>query len=278
MIAHRFKYSRPRSAEEAAADLAQMDGHETAIISGGTWVVPEMSHHLRKPELVIDLKSAGLAGVRAEAGTVVIGPATTYSQLAQSQHTPNFLKKVVAGVTGGSQIRNRGTIGGSACYANPASDIPGALVTLKAALHLRSHASTRTVDALDFFLDANVTRLEPGEILESISIPSQEAGNLFSYEKFKTAQGSWPIVTVGCIASEVGAARRLVVGGAEATPFVVDLDGQESGDEIAERVRDAMRQPWSDVFATGETRLHIACVMAQRAVVEIAAAKKGEHS
>ncbi|NYG17908.1 CO/xanthine dehydrogenase FAD-binding subunit [Arthrobacter psychrochitiniphilus] len=255
-----------------------MEGEETAIISGGTWVVPEMSHHLRRPKLVIDLKLAGLAGVSAEADAVVIGPATTYTQLAHSKHTPNFLKKVVAGITGGSQIRNRGTIGGSACYANPASDIPGALVTMKASLHLRAHSSTRIVEAADFFLDANVTLLEPDEILESISIPSTNDENLFSYAKFKTAQGSWPIVTIGCIASEDGVARRVIVGGAGAIPFAVDLDGQESEDEVLQRVHAAMRQPWSDVFATADTRRHIAGVMTQRAVREIAAAKNGEKS
>lgn len=278
MIAHRFEYFCPESAAEVAAMLEQTGGREVAIISGGTWVIPEMSHHSRKPELVIDLRSAGLSGVEVEADSITIGPATTYTQLGQSIAVPAFLKKVAAGITGGPQIRNRATIGGSACYANPASDIPGALVAMRATLHLLSHHAARTVPAAEFFLDAYATSMEPDEVLESIEIPVVRSGDVFFYSKFKTAEGSWPIVTTGCIASKTDSALRVVVGGAGVTPFLVELDGHESEEEVGQLARDALRRPWSDVFANAKTRRHLVGVMTQRAVREVASLRQGEQA
>lgn len=276
MIAHRFEYSRPGSAAEVAAQLQHTDGREFAIIGGGTWVIPEMSHHLRKPELVIDLRSAGLSGIVADADGIMVGAATTYTQIEQSPAAPAFLKKVAAGITGGTQVRNRGTIGGSACYANPVSDIPGALVALEATMYLRSHRATRTVAAADFFLDVLETCLEPDEILESIGIRTPQSNEVFSYAKFKTAEGSWPIVTAACVTTKTDTALRVAVGGAGTTPFVVELDGDESEEEIGQRARDSLRRPFADVFANADTRRHLVGVMTQRAVREITSLRQGE--
>ena len=120
--------------------LRATDG-PTVLIGGGTWVVPEMSHGKRRPARVIDLRRAGLGGVREDgdgAGD------RRYDHLHGSAGVPAvatrlpLLRTLARGITGGAQIRNGGTVGGSACYASPASDMPAALVALGATLRLRS--------------------------------------------------------------------------------------------------------------------------------------------
>ncbi|MEO6505550.1 MAG: FAD binding domain-containing protein [Terrimesophilobacter sp.] len=264
MILDRFEYLCPSNVDEAVSAITTDD--ELAIISGGTWVVPQMGHHVRRPKIVVDLRAAGLSGVADKQDTISIGSTTTYSHLIAAGNTPELLRTMALGVTGGVQIRNKGTIGGSACYANPASDVPGAIVTMNATMVLRSASGQREVPATEFFVDAFTTALRPGEMLEAILVPVNSTGPVFSYQKFKTAAGSFPIVTAGCVASEDGLTKRVVIGGAAATPIVVELDGDESENDVADRVRSLISEPWSDVQANANFRRHTAGTMAQRVV------------
>ncbi len=275
MILDRFEYLRPSNVDEVVTAITTED--EVAIISGGTWVVPQMGQHVRRPKVVVDLSAAGLSGVSTNHDTISIGPSTTYTQLLEAGDTPPFLRKVASGITGGIQIRNAGTIGGSACFAYPPSDAPGALVTLNATMVLRSGEGQREVAATDFFLDALTTALRPGEFLEEILVPIADTERIFSYQKFRNVTGSTPIVTAGCIASEDGLAKRVVIGGAATTPVVVDLAGDESEDEIADLTRSLISHPWSDALANANYRRHTAGTMATRAVRAVREQIEGEE-
>ncbi|MEO6827271.1 MAG: FAD binding domain-containing protein [Microbacteriaceae bacterium] len=264
MILDRFEYLCPSNIDEVVTAITTED--EVAIISGGTWVVPQMGHHVRRPKIVVDLQCAGLSGISENDDTITVGPKTTYSQLISAAHTPPLLRTMASGITGGVQIRNKGTIGGSACYANPASDVPGAIVALEASMVLRSERGQRVIAATEFFVDALETALEPGEVLEAILIPGTAAKARFSYQKFRTVTGSFPIVTAACLADANDLVTRVVIGGAAVRPITIELEGNESDQEVADLTRSRIDQPWSDVLANANFRRHTAGVMAQRAV------------
>ena len=267
MIKASFEYHAPTSADEAAELVSSLEG-ETAVISGGTWVVPEMTHGVRRPRHVVDLRQAGLAGVARENGSLVIGTTATYTDVFQAGAAGEIeaLETMVAGVTGGAQIHNQGTLGGSACYANPGSDAPGLLVGLDATLRLVRGNSRREVAAGDFFQDSFRTTLESGELLTAIVVPVPPAGARSGYYKFKLNESSWPIATACCLADAEGSVMRLAVGGVSPTPVVVEAAvGATHPDTVATAVGDTAFEPWSDALADGAYRRKIAHVVARRA-------------
>jgi aerobic carbon-monoxide dehydrogenase medium subunit len=269
MISYSFEIETPRSLDEAV-DCMSRHGEAARALAGGTVLIPEMAHARIAPKAVVDLSRAGLGGVRADGNDVVLGATTTYRQLATASATADpppaiaWLGTVARGITGGAQIRNRGTIGGSATFANPSSDIPAVLVALDAAMVTVSPHRERELPARSFFLDAFRTCLQEDELLTSIRIPALPAGTRFGYEKLKFGESSWPIVTAAVVANSDGA-LRIGLGGVCPVPIAVDLD--DSAD-VAEAVLAAVADPWSDVLADGTYRRTVAPVIAGRALAK----------
>jgi carbon-monoxide dehydrogenase medium subunit len=254
VIGHPFALFLPASVEEAV-ELAGRYGSDARALAGGTVLVPEMSRGAARPGVVIDLSRCGLAGVLPGG----FGALTTYRELAA---LPGLLGRVARGITGGAQIRNRATAGGSACYANPASDVPAALVALEATLVLASAGGERRLPAPAFFVDAFVTAARPGELLVSIELPPLAPGSRFGYEKLRFGESSWPIVTAAAIVRP-GGGLRVVLGGAAAVPVAVEVGAAA---ELEEAIRAALVEPWSDVLAGSDYRRRVAPVMARRAL------------
>lgn len=272
MITSKFAYETPASATEAAEILARAP-EATTILGGGTWVVPELSQHKRRAEVVIDLRRADLSSLVTDGETISIGAATTYSTLIGHADTPALLRELALGVTGGAQVRNQGTIGGSACYANPASDVPGGIVALQARMVIRSSTGVREVPVRDFFVAPFTTCLNPDEMLEALVIDRSVADRPGAHLKFKVAQGSWPIVTASCVAEADGTVATVVIGGAAQVPLEVAVP---EGDDLAATVRSAITEPWEDVLASGNFRRHVAGVLAERVVQRVRTTANGE--
>lgn len=261
-----MRYSRPSDVDGVTAALA---GGDTVVVGGGTMVVPDMTHGRTRPAAVVDLARAGLAGITRGDGVWVVGAMTTYADLERS--VVPLLATVARGITGGPQIRNRGTAGGSASYANPSSDVPAALVALAARLRLARVGGVREVPAADFFLGAFRTAREPDEVLTAVTVP--DPGGAVGYVKFKLAEGSWPIVTAATVAGPV---LRVVLGGAAAVPVALTLDRPAGGtddpawrDHVRTEVGRGLAEaggPWDDVLAPGDYRARIAPVIAARSV------------
>jgi carbon-monoxide dehydrogenase medium subunit len=255
VITHPFSLFVPGSLDEALAIASQLGG-DVSPLAGGTVLVPEMNRGAMRPGVVLDLSRCGLAGVSEG----LIGALATYRQLAA---LPGLVGKVARGITGGAQIRNRATAGGSACCANPSSDVPALLVALRATLVVRSAAKgERRVPSESFFVDAFQTALLPGELLVSIELPALDPGSRAGYAKLKFGESSWPIVTALAVLGPRGRAR-VVLGGAAAVPLAVEVGTAE---EAAQAVSEALADPWSDVLASADYRRKVAPVMARRAM------------
>lgn len=269
-----FSYLAPRNLTEACTALAGEPDH-SVLLGGGTMLVPNMTHGRVAPRTVIDLSRSGLAGIRAGSSEVVIGAMTTYAGILSSpaaQAAAPLLAQVAAGITGGPQIRNCGTIGGSATYANPASDIPTCLVAAGARMRLASAAGTREIAADQFYLGSFRTARRDDEILAEIVIPSP-AGARWGYMKLKSCESSWPIVTAGCLLPGDGS-MRVALGGVSPVPILVSAEPPPAGgpsdtgwlNQVRAAVYSALADPWADVLADSEYRRRVAPIIVARAV------------
>ena len=245
---------------------------------------PSWTHGIRTPAHIIDLRHTKLSGVKANRGGLKVGATTTYSELLESPlvaERATLLHAMSVGVTGGGQVRNQGTIGGSACYATPSSDAPAALVALDARLKLAEADDTREVAAEKFFKGAFESELKKGELLTEITVPEPPANVRFGYYKLKFCESSWPIATGACVLGLDGdgtvETARLAVGGVNTKPYLVDTGSLiglpvacDLADEVAERAREAADDPYTDVLADGTYRQQIAGVVAKRALLDAA--------
>lgn len=268
MIPHPFDLETPRSRDEAVECLAR-HGDDCRALAGGTVLIPEMTYSRITPRVVVDLSHTNMDTVRSHAGELLIGATATYRQLAStpaasSLTVSSWLGTVVRGITGGAQIRNCATIGGSAAYANPASDVPAVLVALDAVMNVVSVSGNRELPASDFFTGAFRTSRRPDELLASIRLPEQPPGTRFGYEKLKFGESSWPIVTTTAIIRPNGL-TRLTLGGCCPTPVTIEIeDPRQRG--LDEAVVAAITDPWSDVLADAAYRRAVAPIIARRAL------------
>lgn len=275
-----LRVSVPRSLDEAMS-LLNAAGSDGLVVGGGTWVVPEMTRGQRSPGHVIELRRAGLDSIALEGTELVIGAACTYDDLHQSslvrRHAP-VLADCAAGITGGTQIRAWGTIGGSACYARPASDVPGLLVGLDATLRVRGPSGDRHIRASDFFQAASETALNADEILTEVRVRVPVDRPLRAgYYKLKFCASSWPIATATAV--EDGEGIRLALGGVCALPVTVTVPNTSlTRDGLTDAINLAVSEPWTDVLADGMYRRDVAPVVAARAITAMNTVDEGSAS
>ncbi len=252
------------------------------LLGGGTVAYPALALGKVAPAAVVDLaRLRGGTDLAAEDGHVRIGALVTYAAYlrAPGLPAPALLVQICRKITGGPQLRNQGTIGGSACHANPASDMPTGLLATGARFRLHSQdRGARTIAAAEFFMGAFQTARAPDEVLTEILVPTERDGDHWGYYKLKFAEGGWPIAVAAARISRLpGSASgtlRLTIGAATDRPACLPLIALSSLPDLAAAERQAIahavdRVPapwWSDNFADAAYRRRVAPVIALRAV------------
>jgi CO/xanthine dehydrogenase FAD-binding subunit len=263
-----LSYHRPSSLDEAAQILAAGDA-DAAVLGGGTMLTPMLVRRELRVRDVVDLRDLDLGGIDVTGDEARIGARATYADVlgsAELARAVPLLPRMAEGITGGAQIRNQGTLGGSACFANPSSDVPACLVALGARLRLHGSSGPRTVDATEFFVGAFETARRPDELLVDIAFAVPSA--TFGYAKLKISESSWPIATAIAAREPGGGAAWLTLGAVHRRPVRLDVAaGAEEGLDVL--VRGALDDPWSDVLAPGEYRRDVAGAIARRAWAEM---------
>src|ERR687891_1743198 len=183
MLLREVDYARPASVEEAVSLLA---GHEGARpLAGGQTLVNVMKARAASPDVLVDLADLGeLRTIEFSSdGLLEIGAMVTYTQLASSSEVEvarPILGEVVSTIAD-VQVRNRGTVGGNVCGADPTNHLPPLLAALDATFTIRGQDGERTVPAEDFFVGVYMTAVGEGELLTKVSVPpSKGAGDGFS--------------------------------------------------------------------------------------------------
>jgi carbon-monoxide dehydrogenase medium subunit len=276
MIPAAFEYERAQSLDEALAAVA---AHDTKVICGGQTLIPLLRFRLTQPQRVVGIGHlAALRGIRIADGIVRIGAATTYRELLDSPELRAAAPLVVEVTSniGDIQVRNLGTIGGALVHADPSADMPGAMLALDATFHVQSSSGARTIKARDFFRGAFDTSLEAAELLVAIEVPIAGSGTGSAYETFEQAASGYPLVGAAAVVTRSGAkvtAASLAFTGLSDAPFsataVSGLVGTNGdADVIARIVAMAVHgvDANADIHAGAEYRLHLATVVARRAL------------
>ena len=158
MIPGSFDYFAPRSIAEAI-ELLTDHKDDVKVLSGGQSLLPLMKMRLSKPGYIVDIgKIPGLDGIVEEGNSLVLGALVTHAQIEYSELLQKGcpLLPQTAATIADIQIRNRGTIGGSVAHADPAGDMPAAIMALDAEIKVVGPNGERWVKADDFFLGLRI--------------------------------------------------------------------------------------------------------------------------
>ena len=279
MFPSSFDYIRASSVEEAVS-LLQQHGEEAKLLAGGHSLLPMMKLRLAAPSMLIDIgRIPALAGVQTN-GTISLGPTTTYTTVMDSEELARLcpLLAETAAQVGDMQVRNRGTVGGSVAHADPASDMPAAMLALDATFTARGPGGERSIAAADFFQGLFMTALQPDEVLTRISIARPPQGAGMAYEKFRNPASGYAIVGVAAVAALAGDGTlsdlRVAITGAGAQPVRATaveeaLRGKAPDDAAltaaAEHATEGL-QLMSDIHASEDYRAHLTRVFTRRAL------------
>jgi aerobic carbon-monoxide dehydrogenase medium subunit len=275
-----FKYIAAASLEHALS-LKEEHGDEAKFLAGGQSLIPAMNFRLARPAVVIDINEIeALAGVRAQAGAVLVGSLTRYRALQRDEVFGRQFPLIGEALPhiAHPQIRNRGTIGGNLSHADPASELPAIALALRARFHVRSAKRERWIEAADFFTGALTTDLQPDEMLVEIEWPSPKPRSGSCFMEIARRRGDFAIAGVAAMVTldkrDKCSEIRLALCGVGETPVDASaaadvLIGQSPGEQAicdAAAVLQGMVEPAGNVHATADYQRHVAGVLAERAL------------
>ena len=269
MIPSAFDYHRASSVDEAIALIGQ-HGDEAKFLAGGHSLIPLMKLRLAQPTVLVDIgRVKNLSYIKDAGDHIAIGALTRHMDVENSdllkQHVP--LLAHAASHVGDSQVRHRGTIGGSIAHADPASDLPATTLALDATYVARGSKSERTIAARDFYRGFLESALAPDEMITEIRVP-KITGAKWGFQKFNRRAQDWAIVGVAAWQLNGSSGVGLVNMGSTpvlATSTMNALNGGASLED-ASALADADSEPQDDLNASAEYRRHLARVLVRRAL------------
>jgi carbon-monoxide dehydrogenase medium subunit len=261
--------------------LLQQLGPDARLLAGGHSLLPMMKLRLASPSYLIDIDPLAdeLGYVVERAGEVRIGAMTRHRALLESALLAHRLTIFVDAerVIADPVVRNRGTIGGALCQADPAEDLSAVCAAIGARMVIRSATGERVVDMHEFHRGPYETAVGPGEMLVEIRIPLQPRSGS-AYLKVDRRVGDWPVVAAGAaldLDPATGAIARagvaLAAAGGDITSREAEtaLGGHEpSGELFAHAASLAARacSPVTDQRGSAEYKRHVAGVLTERAL------------
>ena len=272
-----FAYAKARSLDHAIELLARPDG-EARLLAGGQSLIATLNMRLSAPKLLIDLNGVGgLAGIALKSGMIEIGALTRHVEAERSdeivEHAP--LIALAMPHIGHAAIRNRGTIGGSIAFADPAAELPACLVALGGEVEIAGLRGKRTVKADDFFEGLFETALGAGDVLTAIRVPAATPETRVGFAEFARRHGDYAMVGLAATAQTDGKGLgdvRLAYFGVGNIPLrarKAETKLTEGNIDGAVEALAADLDPSGDVQATGATKKHLAGVLLRRVAKQL---------
>ncbi len=264
-----FDYYRPATLSEAIAVLVQHEG-SAKVLAGGQSLVPMLNFRLLAPSALIDIaRIPDLNFIKQDStGALRVGSLTRHcqllgSELVRSRHP--ILTEAMSHVAH-LAIRNRGTIGGSLCHADPAAELPMMAMLLDATMRIVGPTGMREVEARDFFVGALTTAISDCEVMTEIVFPACSGG--WGFREFAQRSGDFALAAVGVILTlENGLAARVKIGvmGVGESPMRCPsaesvLEGRVVDSEAISEACIAVQAsvcPEDDLHASTSYRLHL---------------------
>ncbi|MFG1924241.1 FAD binding domain-containing protein [Cryptosporangium sp. NPDC048952] len=249
-----FDYARAENVEDALA-LLHTHGPESRVIAGGHSLLPMMKLRLARPEWLIDINDLfELDYIVEDADVIRVGALTRHATLLGSDVIASRFPIVVDAekVIADPVVRNRGTIGGSLCQADPAEDLSTVCEVLRAEVVIRTLDGERVVTMPEFHRGPYETAVAQDELLTEIRFPLKPRTGS-AYEKVERRVGDWAVAAAGASVTldETGAIADVAIGLTS-----VGLDGH-----TATRAEDALRgsAPSEEAFAEAARLASEAC-------------------
>jgi carbon-monoxide dehydrogenase medium subunit len=278
MYPSRFRYEAPHSLDEAIS-LLRTGGDYAKVLAGGQSLVPLMKLRFASPELVVDINNIpGLAYHRADPdGTLRIGALCRHADLERSDLLPGTQPTMAAAapLIADPIVRNRGTLVGSLCHADPQGDWASVVLSLGGSVVAQGPAGRRTIPLANFVLGPFENALAPDEIAVEAVIPPAKGVRAGGYLKLERRVGDFATVGVAVSVETSGetvtrAGIALTgVGGATiaATEAAQALAGKPlSAESIgqAAQLAAAAAQPRTDHRGSAEYKRHMVATFVER--------------
>jgi carbon-monoxide dehydrogenase medium subunit len=269
-----FAYKKVRSLAEAVALLGE---HKDArLLAGGQSLIATLNMRLSVPSLLIDINGiGGLDGISHKTGTVEIGALTRHAAAERSdviaKHAP-LLARALPHI-GHAAIRNRGTLGGSIAFADPAAELPACLLALDGEVDVTGPKGKRTVKAGDFFKGLFETALGPQDVLAAIRVPAAAKDTRVGFAELARRHGDYAIVGLAASARADGkglADVQLAFFGVGATAMrAKKAEAALAGGNVDAAVAALDLDPPDDLQATGAVKKHLAGVLLRRVAAQL---------
>src|SRR6202022_3262794 len=202
-----FAYAKARSLDHAIELLGRAPG-EARVLAGGQSLIATLNMRLSSPDLLVDINAVpGLDGIAVKDGMLEIGALVRHAQAERSdlvaRHAP--LIAMALPQIGHVAIRNRGTIGGSVAFADPAAELPACLLALDGEVSIAGPEGRRSVAAEQFFRGLFETALSSRDVLTAIRVPLARAASRFGFAEFSRRHGDYAMVGLAAVARAEGA-------------------------------------------------------------------------
>jgi aerobic carbon-monoxide dehydrogenase medium subunit len=285
-----FEYERATSVDHAL-ELLQRLGPEARLLAGGHSLLPMMKLRLASPEYLIDIDAlAGELGyIREQDDEVRIGAMTRHREILSSKLLERRLtmftdaERLIADPV----VRNRGTIGGALCQADPAEDLSSVIAALHGRAVIRGQGGEREVEMRDFHVGPYETVVGDGEMLVEVRVPLHDGAGS-AYEKVKRRAGDWAVAAAGAALwmsggtiAGAGLGLTAVGGGVTSERAEATLVGGTPSPELFNRAAELAAQdcdPVADQRGSVEYKRHLAGELTRRALRRAAARALGEEA
>jgi aerobic carbon-monoxide dehydrogenase medium subunit len=277
-----FAYAKARSLDHAI-ELMTKDAESTKVLAGGQSLIATLNMRLSAPLLLVDINGLStLKGISRTDGYLEVGALVRQREAERSpdiaRHAPLLLKALPH--IAHPAIRNRGTIGGSIAYADPAAELPACLLALDGDVEIAGPAGRRTIKADDFFKGLFETALTPCDVLTAIRLPVATPDSRIGFTELARRHGDYALVGLAASARKDGYVLRdirLAFFGVGATPMrafkaEAEIEGRALDRDRIDAAAAALAHdldPPSDVHASSAAKKHLAAMLLKRVALQL---------
>ena len=284
-----FDYRAPASLDEALGILKER-GDDAKVMAGGQSLIPLLKLRFARPEVVVDIgRLPGLNAVKRQNGHLAVGALARHVDIERSGEVAGAAPMLAEAAhwIADPLVRNRGTLVGSVCHADPAGDWGSVVLAVGADIVARSAAGERVIHAADFFKGPFETAIRPDEIVTEVRIPVARGRSGGAYLKLERKVGDFATAAVAVVVELDGdKIARAGIGltavgphNIEATEAERFLAGKQPSDDViaeAARVAAQAAEPKDDVRGTAAYKKDMVRVFVQRGLrTAVARAKEG---
>ena len=275
-----FAYERARSLDHAIELIAGTE--DARLLAGGQSLIATLNMRLSRPQLIVDINRVpGLDRITSSNGQIEIGALVRYAQAERSPeivaHAPLIGRSLP--FIGHPAIRNRGTIGGSIAFGDPAAELPACFVALDGEAVIAGPSGTRVVKADAFYKGLFESALTPRDVLTAIRIPMATSETRTAFAELARRHGDYAMVGLAATARAAGKALgdvRLVFFGVGTTPVRARTAeaALAAGDiDAAAKAVATDLDPSDDVQASSAVKRQLAQVLLKRVAEELMEAR-----